>query len=81
MDKAADMLSAQLRHSFGNRVLGPEEPTVSRIQNLYLKNILIKIERDKSFAKAKSIIRELKGRLTQVQNFSTVHVVADVEPY
>jgi len=80
-DKAAEILAHQLRQSFGTRVLGPEEPSVSRIQNMFLKNILIKIEREKSFAKAKSIIRELKGRLTQQQNFTTVQFVADVEPY
>lgn len=81
LDKAADALAFSLRNTFGRRILGPEEPHVSRIQNLYIKNIIVKVERNKSFAKAKSIIKHEKGMLIQTPTFKTVQVIADVEPY
>src|SRR5690606_31726259 len=43
---AAQRLGTLLKEAFGNRVLGPETPLISRIRNYFINTLLIKVERD-----------------------------------
>ena len=70
-----------LRSIFGTRVLGPEYPLISRIQLWYIKNILIKIEKDKYLAKAKLLIREAIERTEKLEGASSLRISVDVDPY
>jgi primosomal protein N' (replication factor Y) len=80
LNKAAAHLAATLRLSLANRVLGPEYPLVSRIKNLYIKQILIKIERPSPLKDQKKVIHEAIEDLNQVREFGPVRVVVDVDP-
>lgn len=53
VNASAKFLADALKKHFAKRVLGPEFPLVSRIRNLYHKNILLKIERDASVGQVK----------------------------
>ncbi len=80
-DKATDLLAESLREKLGNhRVLGPEQPLIDKIRNYFLKNLLIKIERDNPNLKmAKKLIREEIILLTTQKEFKKVEVVVDVD--
>lgn len=80
INKAADVLAKYLRALFGKRVLGPEYPTVSRIRNQYLKNILLKFEKGIPLPKAKEEIRNAISKLNAQPDFKSVRVVVDVDP-
>jgi primosomal protein N' (replication factor Y) len=80
LNDASKFLADKLKEKFGKRVLGPEFPIVARIKNFYLKNILIKIEREASFSKAKSIIHELMDDFYTHSEFKSVKIFADVDP-
>jgi len=80
VDKAADVLANHLKQSFGNRVLGPEAPPVNRVQNQYIKNILLKIEREKSQVKAKEILTNIISGLKSEMAFRSVRFVVNVDP-
>ncbi len=80
INKAADELAKRLRALFGKRVLGPEYPTVSRIRNQYLKNILIKFEKGIPLPKAKDEIRNAIMKLNSHPDYKPVRVVIDVDP-
>ncbi|WCT14529.1 replication restart helicase PriA [Mucilaginibacter jinjuensis] len=78
----AEYLGAELRKHFGDRVIGPEYPLVSRIRNFYIKSIMLKFERDTdSLNKAKDIIRNvmLQFQTTKLSKGSVVQ--PDVDPY
>ncbi|HLP72512.1 MAG TPA: primosomal protein N' [Bacteroidales bacterium] len=77
----ADLLAAELRNSFGSRVLGPEAPVIYRIQLWYIKTIILKIERDKSSSKAKQIIRGAVEKTEKEKGASSLRIVVDVDPY
>jgi primosomal protein N' (replication factor Y) len=47
LDRGAQFLGQSLRSSIKEKILGPEYPLVNRIQNYYLKTILVKIEKGK----------------------------------
>ncbi len=79
-DAAAKLLAEQLRQVFGNRVLGPEYPVIARIKNWYIKQILIKIERTKSAAKAKDLILQCIENTKSDERFKYIQIIPDVDP-
>ncbi|MCD4678967.1 MAG: primosomal protein N', partial [Bacteroidales bacterium] len=80
LNQGASELAKQLRDKFGKRVLGPEYPLVSRIKNLYLKNILIKIEKGISVSKAKETISNEIDEFKKHSDVKQVRVQVDVDP-
>lgn len=77
---SAELYGRRLRDLFGNRVLGPEEPVVGRIQSLYIRKILLKIEVDASINKVKALLRELYGRMCVMPQMKGTMVYYDVDP-
>ncbi|MFN4234756.1 MAG: primosomal protein N' [Bacteroidia bacterium] len=80
LNEASKFLADKLKEKFGKRVLGPEFPAIARIRNLYLKNILIKIEREASTKQAKNVIQELIDEFYTHAEFKSVKIFADVDP-
>ncbi|HKL96051.1 MAG TPA: primosomal protein N' [Paludibacteraceae bacterium] len=80
LTKAAYQLARSLCDTFGNRVLGPDNPAVGRIQNLYIKHILLKIEVAISPEQSKETIDKLVTELTQKDEFKSLRVTLDVDP-
>jgi primosomal protein N' (replication factor Y) len=66
----------------GDNVLAPHEPLISRIRNMYLMDILIKLERGTSDSTAiKNALRSSARALLADKAFRQVLVVFDVDPY
>jgi len=80
LNQAANTLNKELQKTFGYRVLGPQDPLVGRIQNYYLKHILIKIEREKSLRKSKEIIRNITQNVINQPDNKALQVHYDVDP-
>ena len=81
LEELSDALGVKLKEAFGNRVLGPESPPVSRVRNMYLKSILIKLNKEKSLLKQKQVIHEIKENLIAKYKFPIFGVITDVDPY
>ena len=77
---AAKELAEYLEKIFGRRVLGPEIPIISRVKNYYLENILLKIEKQASPQKAKTVLGEAINTIRKLPDFKSLQVVADVDP-
>lgn len=80
---AAKALANILKEKLGSaRVLGPQEPMVSKIRNLFLMEILIKLERDKvNLNVIKKAIQDEIDLLVKHKKFKNSRVVPDVDPY
>jgi primosomal protein N' (replication factor Y) len=78
--KATDLLAQNLRTIFGKRILGPHSPIIGRMHNLYIKSILLKVERKSSFAKAKELLKDEIEKIKTVENFKSVAINIDVDP-
>jgi primosomal protein N' (replication factor Y) len=61
--------------------LGPEFPPVSRVRNLYLKHVLIKIPQKQSLLKTKSAIGKIKSSFQAIADFRSVRVIINVDNY
>ncbi len=46
LDVMAHTMAEKLRALFGNRILGPDKPPVARIQTLFIRKIVVKIEQN-----------------------------------
>ena len=77
---AAKDLAKYLEKIFGRRVLGPETPIVSRINNYYLENIWLKIEKKASAQKAKIMIAEAIQYVRKLPDYKSLQIVPDVDP-
>jgi primosomal protein N' (replication factor Y) len=77
----SDILGNDLKSLFGKRVLGPESPVISQVQSWYIKNILLKIEREKAHGKAKELILEAVRRLEKEKGAGSLKISIDVDPY
>ncbi|MBN2348550.1 MAG: primosomal protein N' [Bacteroidales bacterium] len=80
VNQASGQLAGQLRTKLGKRVVGPEFPLVSRVQNWYQKCILLKLDRNKSISQIKIFIQDQVNILLSMQEFKSVLVINDVDP-
>lgn len=69
-----------LRRVFGNRVLGPDTPAISRIQLMYIRRLVLKIEATASMAEARKRLRQLQQYLLQLPQYRSAQIVYDVDP-
>lgn len=80
LTQAANRMASDLRAIFGGRVLGPNIPVVSRVQNLYIKHILLKIENEASPERAKDILRQISNQVLADSKFKSLWITLDVDP-
>ncbi|HRZ97563.1 MAG TPA: primosomal protein N' [Paludibacter sp.] len=78
--KASFEMGRLLRSVFNERVLGPIEPAISRIQNYFIRQIILKIENEASHAKAKEILHQVSNQVLSDSNFKSVRISIDVDP-
>ena len=70
-----------LRQVFGARVLGPEAPMVARVQNLYIRQIMLKMELQASMTKVKKILRDLYEQMIGLDSrMKSTILYYDVDP-
>ena len=81
LDETAKTFAFMLRQELGDRVLGPEYDTIPRINNLYIKNILVKIERNATFNFYKSKFVNCYNIFLSKQEFKGISIFIDVDPY
>jgi primosomal protein N' (replication factor Y) len=81
VDSGVNWLFKSLYNSFGELVLGPTAPAVSRIRNQYIKNIVIKIPPKQSLANTKNQLTKIKNTFEAVKDFRPIRFIIDVDAY
>lgn len=81
-DEIAAAYARRLQALFGNRVLGPETPLVSRVQSLYIRRLMLKIEVNASMKKVREILRSVYEAFHQsaLPGIRSAIVYYDVDP-
>ncbi len=79
-DMGAVILTQALRDVFGDRVLGPEKPFVSRVALWYIQSIMLKVEAGASMKKVKDILRSVHARLAHLPQIKSSIIYYDVDP-
>ena len=81
VDMGVNWLFKALYNSFGEHVLGPTAPAVSRIRNQYIKNIVIKIPPKQSLLNTKNQVSKIKNTFEAVKDFRPIRFIIDVDAY
>lgn len=82
LQSAAAKLAFLLKNQLGARVLGPETPFITRIKNLYIRNILIKMDAEKDAPKTiKDFIAKTFDFVVLQDNIKGLQMHADVDAY
>ena len=80
-DEAADRMAELLRKGLGPRILGPDKPVVGRIQTLFIKKIVVKVELEVSLKKVRSYLSDVQRCILEDERFRSLVVYYDVDPY
>ncbi len=80
LDTMARTMGERLKCIFGNRVLGPDNPPVARIQSLFIKKIIVKIESNASMEKARTLLLQVQKEMLQDERFKSLIIYYDVDP-
>jgi len=81
LNVAAQRLTDMLRSQLGKRVLGPEQPLVARVRNYYIKQIIIKVERQVAVQKVKEVLKASLLTFNSEKLYKGVILQVDVDPY
>lgn len=77
---AAVVFTKRLREIFGERVLGPERPFVSRVALWYVQQIMLKVEAGASMKKVKALLLAAFASVAHDANIRTSLIYYDVDP-
>ena len=82
LDAVSPDLAIELKKRFGDeRVLGPEYPVVSKVNNYFLKTILLKVEKEKYSSKVKTlVIDSLNEFFSKGKEYARTRIKIDVDP-
>lgn len=81
LDLMAQTMASKLRERLGvTRVLGPDKPPVARVQTLYIKKLIIKIEIAASMSRVRHELLEIQKEMLQQDRFKSLIVYYDVDP-
>lgn len=79
-EQLAHELGDLLRQTFGDRVLGPDRPAVARVRSMYVRKLMLKIEKQASANKVRSLLFDIQARLLQQPSAHGVQIYYDVDP-
>ena len=80
LDQMAAVMADKLRAVFGNRVLGPDKPPVARIQTLFIKKIVVKIEQNDPMGRARELLLRIQREMLADERYKSLIVYYDVDP-
>jgi primosomal protein N' (replication factor Y) len=78
--EAANIFADLLRKKLGDRVMGPDKPAIGRIQNIFIRRILLKIENAASINTLREIIEEVQTQLQKQSEYKYIMIQYDVDP-
>lgn len=79
-DSAAKSLDELLTSQLGNRIFGPHTPAVSRVKNMYLRRIMVKVEAGVSLGQVRSILKAAVEAVKGDRRFRGIDIYFDVDP-
>lgn len=80
LDDAAHVLAQLLKAPLGERVLGPDRPPVSRVQSMFIRKIVLKVENSVPVAAMRQLLRQVRQQMSDDVRYRGVTVYFDVDP-
>lgn len=68
-----------LKQVFGQRVLGPDTPPIAKVQMMFIRKIIVKIELKASMVEARKRLREIQHYVTSLPQYKSTLIYYDVD--
>ena len=81
VDEGANWLGKSFSSLFGDNVLGPTTPGISKIRNYYIRHIIIKISHKQGLIATKNNIIRVKNAFQAIKEFRSIRLNIDVDNY
>ena len=80
VETASLELGSRLRQWFGERVLGPDKPAVSRVKTLSIRKLVLKLELGIDMKKVRQYLHLAQQQMLQDKRYSSLQLYYDVDP-
>ena len=81
LKNASIWLQQVLSQNLQMQILGPEEPSINRVRNEYLRNIVIKVPMDVNLSSTKKTIKKILNSFDSIPQFKSVKVIPIADFY
>jgi primosomal protein N' (replication factor Y) len=80
VDTAAIEMGSRLRQWFGNRVLGPDKPSVAKVKSQNIRKLVLKLELGIDMQKVREYLLLAQSQMLADKRYSSLQVYYDVDP-
>lgn len=80
VETAGIEMGSRLRQGLGDRILGPDKPSIARMKNLHIRKIVIKLENGIDQKAVHLYLRTVQQQLLQDKRYAALQVYYDVDP-
>jgi primosomal protein N' (replication factor Y) len=80
LEEFSYILGERMRQLFDHRVLGPDLPPVARVQQQYIRKIVLKVEGNLSQYRINETLLALQKELLEEKKFRSITMYYDVDP-
>lgn len=80
VNSASLEIGSRLREIFGDRVLGPDKPSVARVKTLYIRKIILKLENGADYKLAKQYLHTIKDAMMKEKRYGALTIYYDIDP-
>ncbi len=80
VETAGIEMGSRLRQGLGDRILGPDKPSIARVKNLHIRKIVIKLENGIDPKAVRHYLRTVQQQLLQDKRYAALQLYYDVDP-
>ncbi|MBR1667206.1 MAG: primosomal protein N' [Bacteroidaceae bacterium] len=80
LDHLATEMGNRLRTIFGDRILGPDRPPIARIQSLYIRKLMLKLELNAPTDQVRQALLTLQQQILALPAAKNLNIYYDVDP-
>mgnify|MGYP002623727576 FL=1 len=80
VEQAAAAMGTLLRQWFGNRVLGPDKPSVAKVKHQNIRKLLLKLELGIDMKRVREYLLLAQRQILADKRYSTLQIYYDVDP-
>jgi len=80
VESAAYEMANRLRQWFGQRVLGPDKPSVAMVKQMNIRKVILKLENGLPLATARQYLRLAHNEIMKDKRYNTLQIYYDVDP-
>ena len=73
-------MGSLLRQWFGERVLGPDKPGISKVKTLHIRKIVLKLENGIDLKRVREYLQRAQKQILQDKQYAALQVFFDVDP-